>query len=184
MKCINGATTTQRHVLFHILFPFFLIHDVSPHGIHSYWSQLDRVCRLYSEEQTGFFFQRREDRCVRRSVSLRFNCLRVNVKNRCRNVSTSRQRWVWAGVIRIWGCLLWLKALLDEVELIAQGLVAICHTDLGHIGLADVVALWTLLQEVMTQEVALLLEHKRKPQACFGASIKSSSCGTCLISLI
>lgn len=49
------------------------------------------------------------------------------------------------------------EALLDEVELVAQRLVAIGHTDLGHVGLADVVALRTLLQVVVTQEVLLLL---------------------------
>ncbi len=27
-------TTTQRHLLFHILFPLILLHDVSPYGIH------------------------------------------------------------------------------------------------------------------------------------------------------
>ena len=57
-------------------------------------------------------------------------------------------------------CLVSLQALLDEVELIAQGLMAVCHTDLGHISLADVVALGTLLQVVVTQAVELLLEKK------------------------
>lgn len=72
-------------------------------------------------------------------------------------------------------CSLGLQALLDEVELVAQGLVAIRHTDLGHVGLADVVARWTLLQVVVTQEVDLLLEHRRKPQACFWREYKITS---------
>lgn len=62
-------------------------------------------------------------------------------------------------------CLLGLQALLYVVELIAQGLKAICHTDLGHIGLTDVIALWTLLQVVITQVVSLFLEHRKK--VCF-----------------
>lgn len=78
-------------------------------------------------------------------------------------------------------CLLSLQALLDEVELIAQGLKAVRHTDLGHVGLADVVALWTLLQVVMTQEVDLLLGHRRKQQACFGASIISDLRAVCVV---
>lgn len=67
--------------------------------------------------------------------------------------------------------LLNLQAFLDEIELIAQGLIAIRHTDLGHIGLADVVAFWTLLQVVRTQEVGFLLEHRNEPPACVSASI-------------
>lgn len=56
-------------------------------------------------------------------------------------------------------CLLGLQALLDEVELVAQGLEAIRHTDLSHVGLADVVALRTLLQVILTQAVELLLQE-------------------------
>lgn len=78
-------------------------------------------------------------------------------------------------------CLLSLQALLDEVELIAQGLKAVRHTDLGHVSLADVVALWTLLQVVMTQEADLLLEHRRKQQAYFGASIISDLRAVCVV---
>lgn len=62
-------------------------------------------------------------------------------------------------------CGLWsrhsvFEALLDEVEFVAQRLIAIRHTDLGHVGLADVVALRTLLQVVSTQEVLLLLANR------------------------
>lgn len=64
-------------------------------------------------------------------------------------------------------CLLRLQALLDEVELVAQRLKAVRHADLGHVGLTDVVALWTLLKVVITQEVGLLLEYRRQTQACF-----------------
>ena len=78
-------------------------------------------------------------------------------------------------------CLLSLQALLDQVELIAQGLEAVRHADLGHVGLADVVALWTLLQVVMTQEVDLLLEHKRKRQTGFGASTISDLRAACVV---
>lgn len=62
--------------------------------------------------------------------------------------------------------LVWLHALLDEVELVAQGLVAVSHADLGHVGLTDVVALWAFLEVVLTQEVALLLRRRRNGQAC------------------
>lgn len=55
-------------------------------------------------------------------------------------------------------CSINLQTLLDQVELIAQGLIAVSHTDLGHVGFADVVAFWTLLQVVLTQEVEFLLE--------------------------
>lgn len=60
-------------------------------------------------------------------------------------------------------CLLRLQALLDEVELVAQGLIAVRHTDLRHVGLADVIALWALFEVILTQEVALLLQRKKKP---------------------
>ena len=53
--------------------------------------------------------------------------------------------------------LLGLEALLDQVQLVAERLVAVRHADLGHVGLADVVALGTLLQVVVSQEVNLLL---------------------------
>lgn len=59
----------------------------------------------------------------------------------------------------LWSLHSFFEALLDEVKLIAQRLIAIRHTDLGHVGLADVVALWTLLKVVDTQEVLLLLAN-------------------------
>lgn len=59
--------------------------------------------------------------------------------------------------------LLILQTLHDEVELIAQGLVAVGHSDLGHVGFTDVVAFWTFLQIVFTQEVGFFLEHRNKP---------------------
>lgn len=71
-------------------------------------------------------------------------------KNNCRNSPTSR---------RIWSLYSVFEALLDKVELVAQRLIAIRHTDLGHVGLADVVALGTLLKVVGTQEVLLLLAN-------------------------
>lgn len=60
-----------------------------------------------------------------------------------------------------------LQTLHDEVELIAQGLKAIRHSDLGHVGLTDVVAFWTFLQIVLTQEVGFFLEHRIKPMIFF-----------------
>lgn len=56
-----------------------------------------------------------------------------------------------------------LQTLHDEAELIAQGLVAVRHADLGHVGLTDVVAFWTFLQIVFAQEVDFFLEHRIKP---------------------
>lgn len=84
-------------------------------------------------------------------------------------------------------CLLNLQALLDEIKLIAQSLKAICHTNLGHIGLADVVPFWTLLQVVRTQEVGFLLEHRN---VCVSGSINcprmlclQSKCSLCNASI-
>lgn len=59
----------------------------------------------------------------------------------------------------LWSLYSVFEALLDKVELVAQRLIAIRHTDLGHVGLADVVALRTLLKVVGTQEVLLLLAN-------------------------
>lgn len=59
-----------------------------------------------------------------------------------------------------------LQTLHDEVELIAQGLEAVRHADLGHVGLTDVVAFWTFLQIVFTQEADFFLEHRIKPIIC------------------
>lgn len=70
--------------------------------------------------------------------------------------------------------LLRLQALLDEVELVAQGLIAVRHTDLRHVGFADVVALWTLFEVILTQEVALLLQRKKNPtKKCFNWQLQS-----------
>lgn len=62
-------------------------------------------------------------------------------------------------------CLVSLQAFLDEVELIAQGLEAIRHSDLSHVGLPDVVTLWTFFEVIRTQEVAFLLERRRKTKS-------------------
>lgn len=50
-----------------------------------------------------------------------------------------------------------LDAFFNEAELIAQSLVAISHTDLRHVCLAYIIAFWTFLQVIITQEVNLLL---------------------------
>lgn len=50
-----------------------------------------------------------------------------------------------------------LDAFFNEVKLIAQRLVPISHTDLSHICLAYIIAFWTFLQVIITQEVNLLL---------------------------
>lgn len=59
----------------------------------------------------------------------------------------------------LWSLYSVFEALLDKVELVAQRLISIRHTDLGHVGLADVITLWTLLKVVVTQEVLLLLAN-------------------------
>lgn len=48
-------------------------------------------------------------------------------------------------------------ALFNKGQLIAKGLVAVGHANLSHVGFADVVALWTVLQVVGTKEVNLFL---------------------------
>ncbi len=48
-------------------------------------------------------------------------------------------------------------ALSNEVQLIAQGLVAVGHANLSQVGFADVIAFRTVLQVVGTKEVNLFL---------------------------
>lgn len=50
----------------------------------------------------------------------------------------------------------------QEAELVPQGLVAVRHPDLGHVGPPDLVALRAALQVVGADEVLLLLEVKEK----------------------
>lgn len=51
-----------------------------------------------------------------------------------------------------------LDCLRDERQLLAQGLVAVAHADVWHIGAADVIALRALLGVVGSQPVALYLQ--------------------------
>ena len=59
-----------------------------------------------------------------------------------------------------------LHGLRDERQLLAQGLVAVAHADVRHVGAADVVALRALLGIVGAQPVALHLEGQGKGQGC------------------
>ena len=63
----------------------------------------------------------------------------------------------------LWDCLqhLALDSLRDERQLLAQSLVAVAHTDVRHIGAADVVALGALFGVVRSQPVALHLQGRR-----------------------
>lgn len=45
----------------------------------------------------------------------------------------------------------------DEAELIAQCLMSVGHADLGHVGPADVVPLWSVFQIVHPNKVLLIL---------------------------
>lgn len=54
-----------------------------------------------------------------------------------------------------------LDSLRDERQLLAQGLVAVAHTDVRHVSTADVVALGALLRIVGSQPVALHLQWAR-----------------------
>lgn len=71
------------------------------------------------------------------------------------------------------------ETLLDKVELVAQCLIAIRHTDLGHVGLADVVALGTLLKVVVTQEVLLLLANRRIWAESIACATRRPTSGSC-----
>lgn len=51
-----------------------------------------------------------------------------------------------------------LDSLCDERQLLAQSLVAVAHTDVRHVGTADVIALGALLGIVGSQPVALHLQ--------------------------
>lgn len=56
-----------------------------------------------------------------------------------------------------------LDCVNDEAKLITQGLVSVGHADLGHVGPADVVALWSVFQVVHPDKVLLILQtHDRK----------------------
>lgn len=50
-----------------------------------------------------------------------------------------------------------LDSLNYEAELIAQCLVSVGHADLGHVGPADVVPLWSVFQVVHPDKVLLIL---------------------------
>lgn len=72
------------------------------------------------------------------------------------------------GSLRPWACSntrllrdglqhLTLDGLCDKCQLLAQSLMAVAHTDVWHIGPADVIALRALLGIVGSQPVALYL---------------------------
>lgn len=52
-----------------------------------------------------------------------------------------------------------LDGLCDKRQLLAQGLMAVAHSDVWHIGAADVIALGTLLGIVGSQPVAFYLQR-------------------------
>ena len=74
-----------------------------------------------------------------------------------------------------------LHGLRDERQLLAQGLVAVAHADVRHIGAADVVALGALLGIVGSQPVALHLEGQGKVQGCRPLSGASRPVCVCVL---